>query len=83
MAARDCIAAIKAAGKGLLRQEDIEELVERVQKHIDRTRAEGRAARAASSETAAWADSPKAQRPTCRAQTLSARARSGPKSCSW
>lgn len=47
MAARDCIAAIRAAGKGLLDDQHVEELVERVQRHIERTRAEGRAARAA------------------------------------
>ncbi|WP_114374851.1 hypothetical protein [Elioraea thermophila] len=46
MAARDCIAAIRAAGRGLIDDADVEELVERVQKHIDRVRAEGRAARA-------------------------------------
>jgi hypothetical protein len=46
MSARDCIDAIKAAGRGLLDDDQVLELVERVQARIDRARAERQAARA-------------------------------------
>jgi hypothetical protein len=44
--ARECIDTIKAAGKGLLDDDQVLELVERVQARLDRARAERQAARA-------------------------------------
>jgi len=46
MSARECIDTIKAAGKGLLDDDQVLELVERVQARMDRARAERQAARA-------------------------------------
>lgn len=46
MSARECIDNIKAAGRGLLDDDQVLQLVERVQQRMDRARAERQAARA-------------------------------------